>query len=302
MKGHQRSFQHETDKDRMLALARKFSGECVHVLDLPYRFSSWAFDDPENVNLWFDEQGELAAWAVLQSPFWTIDYVFDPASGLHAELLDWSNRRARAQTGTPYSLPAWSVLVFADQGGRISDLEKAGFTCQSGFEQDPWSQVLMHRPGGEPVRAYPPPQGFILRPLAGEDEVPAYVHLHREVFQTRNMTTAWRQRTLKHPAYRSSLDLVVEASGGRLAAFCIAWFDEASREGQIEPLGCHPEFRSKALGRVALAEGLLRLRSLGAETIYVETDDYRNTAFRLYESVGFQVMKVILVYRKTYPD
>jgi len=36
------------------------------------------------------------------------------------------------------------------------------------------------------------------------------------------------------------------------------------------------------------------------KNIFVETDSYRNTAFRLYESFDFQVIKNILVYRKEY--
>jgi ribosomal protein S18 acetylase RimI-like enzyme len=33
-----------------------------------------------------------------------------------------------------------------------------------------------------------------------------------------------------------------------------------------------------------------------------ETDNYQNTAMRLYESVGFQVIREVLVYRKDYND
>jgi ribosomal protein S18 acetylase RimI-like enzyme len=38
------------------------------------------------------------------------------------------------------------------------------------------------------------------------------------------------------------------------------------------------------------------------KSIFVETDTYRNTAFRLYESVGFRVVREVLVYRKDYND
>jgi ribosomal protein S18 acetylase RimI-like enzyme len=67
-------------------------------------------------------------------------------------------------------------------------------------------------------------------------------------------------------------------------------------------LGCHKDFRQYALGRVALAEGLRRLQALGARNIFVETDNYRNTAFRLYQSFGFEVLQDVLVYRKDYGD
>ena len=52
--------------------------------------------------------------------------------------------------------------------------------------------------------------------------------------------------------------------------------------------------------RTALTEGLRRLHAHGAQNIYVETDSFRNTAFALYESVGFEVIQDVLVYRKDY--
>jgi hypothetical protein len=60
------------------------------------------------------------------------------------------------------------------------------------------------------------------------------------------------------------------------------------------------DFRQYALGRVALSEGLSRLKSLGARNIFVETDSYPNTAFRLYETFDFQVNQNVLIYRKVY--
>ena len=65
-------------------------------------------------------------------------------------------------------------------------------------------------------------------------------------------------------------------------------------------LGSHKDFRQYGLGRVALSEGLRRLQSLGAQNIFVETDNYRNTAFRLYESFDFQTIEDVHVYRKDY--
>jgi len=302
MKLFQHPFLGEVDKSRMSALARELAVVNLHVIDLPYRLSSWALDDPNNVALWFDEYQQLAGWAVLQSPFWTIDYVFHPTAEaqLHAEILAWADRRARSVLDTPFGRPAWFVNVFEEQTDRIHVLEQAGFQCQADVGENSWSKVLMRRSTRTPVKRYPPPAGFTVRPLAGEAEVEAYVQLHQSVFESTNMTVDWRARTLKHAAYKRDLDIVIESPDGRLAAFCICWFDETSGDGQVEPLGCHKDFRRSALGRVALSEGLHRLQSLGAKNIFVETDNYRNTAFRLYQSFGLRVLKNVLVYRKDY--
>ena len=147
------------------------------------------------------------------------------------------------------------------------------------------------------------PAGFTVRSLAGECEVETYVALHRAVFESKSMTIAWRARTLRHPDYRADLDLVAVAPDGRLAAFCIGWLDthlEPDIRGQIEPLGVHPDFRHLGLGRAILSEGIRRLHLHGAEHIYVETDNYRNAALELYESVGFRVIRDVWVYRKDY--
>ncbi len=298
----QRSFSHESDKYQMSTLARQFSGDNLHVIDLPYRLSSWVFDNPDNIGLWFNEKQQLIAWAVLQTPWWTIDYVYDSAVdlNLHHEILAWAEHRARAAINTAYGHPAWFVMIFSGQVNRIYDLEQAGFQCQSNVGDDSWSSVLMRRSVEKPVKVYKPPVGFTVRSLVGENEVKDYVDLHQSVFESKNMTVDWRLRTLKHPFYKPELDIVVESPYGRLVAFCICWFDENSHEGQVEPLGCHKDFRQYALGRVALSEGLHRLQSRGAKNIFVETDCYRNTAFRLYESFDFQVIQDVLVYRKDY--
>ena len=299
----QRTYSTEQDKYLMSALARQCSENNLHVVDLPYRFGSWAFDNPENINLWFDENQQLVAWAVLQSPFWTIDYVCHPEqeSHLHREILSWANQRAQIAHNTPYARPAWFVMVFSGQNNRIRDLENAGFKCQSDVGEDSWSKVLMRRSSQTPVKVYKPRSAdFTVRSLAGEKEVQNYVELHQSVFESKNMTIDWRMRTLQHPNYMPELDIVVESSNGNLVAFCICWFDKNSMTGHVEPLGSHKDFRQYALGRVALSEGLRRLQSLGAQNIFVETDNYRNTAFRLYESFDFQVIQDVLVYRKDY--
>ncbi len=288
----------------MSALAHQCPENNLHVIDLPYRLSSWAFDDPENIGLWFDENQQLVAWATLQTPFWTIDYVChaEYEAYLHREILSWADQRAQATQNTIYEHSAWFVMVFSGQTNRIHDLENAGFKCQSDVGADSWSKVFMRRSSLTPVKVYEPRSGFQVRSLAGEKEVDNYVELHRSVFESKNMTTDWRRRTLKHPDYIPELDIVVESPNGRLVAFCICWYDRNSMAGHVEPLGSHKDFRQYALGRVALSEGLRRLQSLGAQNIFVETDNYRNTAFRLYESFGFQVIQDVLVYRKDYGD
>jgi len=297
-----RAYTGPADLLPMADLANRYPSAHLRRTDLPYRFSSWALDDPENGRLWFTADGRLAAWAVMQSPWWTVDIACTPGEedALLPEVLAWVGERARALKGTIYELPCWFVDAFADQDTRIRCLDAAGYLSQANVGEDSWTKVFMERSADLPVKEYRIPAGFTVRPLAGEAEVEAYVELQRAVFGTKNMTVAWRARTLRHPDYLPNLDLVVAAPDGRLAAFCICWLNRHGEQisGQVEPLGCHEDFRRYALGRVVLAEGLRRLRDCGAEKIYVETDNYRNTALRLYESVGFRTIRDVWMFRK----
>ena len=300
-----REFSGEADIQAMMALARLAPGENLHIIDLPYRLSSWALDHPGTVGLWVNAEGQLLAWAVLQTPFWTLDCVCHPDSGesLHRRVLAWADARALAVLDTPAGHPRWFVTVFSDQAGRLRDLEEAGFASQADVGEDSWSKVLLCRPAEMPVPGYSLPAGFEIRPLAGEQEVEAYVGLHRAVFGSRNMTAAWRARTLRCPEYQADLDLVAVAPDGRLAAFCVCWLDANLAEGpggQIEPLGVHPDLRNLGLGQAILSECLRRLSFRGANRVYVETDQSRNVALGLYEALGFRPVRDVLVYRKDY--
>ncbi|MGE5224852.1 MAG: GNAT family N-acetyltransferase [Omnitrophica WOR_2 bacterium] len=300
MNASQREYSGETDLKAMIALAHSSPADNLHVLDLPYRLSSWALDDPGNVGLWVDAEGELLAWAVMQAPFWTVDCVCQPQAekNLYRQILAWADQRACTS-----GRPAWYFNVFARQADRIDVLEEAGFVSQANVGEDSWSKVLLQRPAQVPVTGSTLPAGFTIRPLAGEKEVEAYVQLHRTVFESKNMTAEWRARTLLRPEYISDLDLVAAAADGSLAAFCIGWLSrdhESKPCGQIEPLGVHPDFRKLGLGRAILSEVLQRLSRLGAERVFVETDRHRNAALELYEAAGFRPYQDILVYRKDY--
>ena len=299
-----REFSGEPDLQAMMALAHACPTDNLHVVDLPYRLSSWALDDPDNIGMWVNAEGQIQAWAVMQTPFWTIDYVSHPRAdeSLHRQILASADSRARTALGTSFGHPMWFANVFTWQAERIRDLEESGFTCQADVGQDSWSKVLLQRPAQLPVVDYALPTGFLIRPLGGEDEVEAYVQLHRAVFESKSMTVEWRRRTLRRPGYVSDLDLVAVAPDGRLAAFCICWLDRDLEEpgGQIEPLGVHEDFRKLGLGRALLAEGLRRLHLRGTDRVYVETDRQRKAALELYMAVGFRLIQDVLVYRKDY--
>ncbi len=101
---------HGSDADwpQMKAVVDARPSEHLHVVDLPYRFCSWAFDQPANCSLWEDADGRVVAWAVFQSPFWSIDYAIHPLAPpntLHT-ILAWVDQHARAIQGTAFARPS----------------------------------------------------------------------------------------------------------------------------------------------------------------------------------------------------
>jgi hypothetical protein len=178
----QRKFSRQANLRAMAALVKDFPTDNVHVINLPYRLSSWALDDPGNIGLWFSSGNQRLAWAVLQIPFWTIDFPIHPEADqdLRRKLWDWTDQRAQALLDTPnghptlfeYSLPTgFSICPLAGvrEIEAYVELHRAVFKsrnmtmewrsrtlCQP--EYIPWPGSGGSSPGGSP--------GGILRGLA----------------------------------------------------------------------------------------------------------------------------------------
>jgi len=142
----------------------------------------------------------------------------------------------------------------------------------------------------EPVGVPELPVGFKLRTVRGERDLEQRVAIHRTVWAPSRVTAESYHRVMAAWPYRADLDCVVEAPGGTFAAYVLAWYDEANRAGEFEPVGTHPEHRRRGLGAAVCLYALERLRAEGAGQAVVYTggrlDD--EPARRLYESIGFR--------------
>jgi GNAT superfamily N-acetyltransferase len=228
--------------------------EHVHVVDRPWRLSSWAWSIPGQTRFWSTHDGEVRAWACLQTPFWSLDIGVHPDAekSLLTDVLRWANDRAQALVSTDLGRTMWFAHAFSDQARAIAALEAAGFEPQADTPQ-PWSMVLMrHDPATAPAPASLP-GGFTLRPLNGPSESAAYTALHRAVFNSDSMTEQWRRTVLNDPLYNPELDLVITDPYGRLAALCVGWLaatgPDGHASGQIGPLGVDARYRGVGLGR-----------------------------------------------------
>ncbi len=281
-----RSYSGVADLDAIDSMTAQLA-HALHRIDLPWRLASPATFDPANIRLWESHSGQLVGWAILQFPWHCLDYEILPGphrESVEQDVLIWATDRLTRETtrrGTP--LPFY-VSARSDDPSRIAAVHRAGFKSAG------WSYVHMARDLREPFDTPDMPTGFRIRPLAGEEEVPAYVMAHRAAFGSMNMTTDWRCRTLRYPRYLADLDLVAEAPDGSVAAFCVGWLLQTAGGGhvaQVEPLGVCPEYQRLGLGRALLTNMFQRAREHGATRIEVNAESYNVASRGLYEAAGF---------------
>jgi ribosomal protein S18 acetylase RimI-like enzyme len=153
-----------------------------------------------------------------------------------------------------------------------------------------------------PLPAPQLPSGFTLRTShGGEADARLRAVASHVAFKSGKPFDEYWLRTLRFmqsPVYVPEHEIFVIAPNGQVAAYCIIWTDELTRVGQFEPVGTHPDFQRKGLGKSLLFEGLRRLKSEGMTEACVCSYHDNVAALRLYESVGFQKHKRLLTYQK----
>jgi len=257
----------------------------IHTVDMPYRLTSTWQDQGCEVGMW--EQGDaLLAWAVYQPPWWNLDYAIMPSergSSLERELLAWGQAQMLdygARTGEEF----WgAVELFEDTPNAASTIEHLE---SLGFREFDWSIVRFSISLDRDIPEPEMPEDYTVRPLRGRTEVDRYVALHRAAFGSERMTVPWRLRTLTHPAYRPEIDLVVANAADDPVGFCICWI--RGDVGQIEPLGVHPDYKGKGLGRALEQAALRMMRSHGVRTLLVDHVSLNEKAIGLSLQTGFK--------------
>ena len=116
------------------------------------------------------------------------------------------------------------------------------------------------------------------------------------------MSAQWRLGITRSQGYCADLDLIVVSSDQSAVAFCEAWVDDLrdERVGEIEPLGTHPDFRGKRLGRAVLQEVMRRMAAAGVARVFVEPWDDNAAAGHAYRSLGFRPTFTIPTFAKQY--
>lgn len=154
------------------------------------------------------------------------------------------------------------------------------------------------------VKTIPPRhvvEGFVVRSCRGEPEVADRARAQFGAFNSSAQFERYLERFtnfMRSPVYEPELDIVAMAPDGQVGAFCIVWTDPVNQVGLFEPVGTHPEFQRKGLGKAVMQEGLRKLQERGMRSAIVSTFEDHPAAIKLYESVGFRVVNRLGTYEK----
>lgn len=257
----------------------------IHIVDMPYRIASIWQDQGCEIGIW-EKDSQVIGWAIFQPAWWNLDFVVHPScrgSLLEQEIFSWGVEQMLKYANHTGEEFKGSVELFEDTPNAaqtIYNLQAVGFTP---FD---WSIYRFELELSGELPAEQLPKEYKIRPLQGKSEVQTYVDLHQAAFGSEKMTTAWRNRILLQPAYRSGIDLIIENEAHLPVGFCICWMREDI--GQIEPLGVHPDYQKLGLGRALEKAAHHILGTHGARIINVDHGSYNEKAIVVSQKTGFQ--------------
>lgn len=244
-----------------------------------------------NIRLWMQD-GRLIGWALLSHDEDAFDVFADPrlrGDSLEHEMFAWAVEQMSVHDVVQ------NAGVAEDDEARIHWSEANGFACEQGHI------ILFKRALSGPLDGPPLPEGFSIRTSRGEEDAQLRSVASHAAFGSRKPFEEYWPRTLRFmqsPVYVPQHEIFVSAPEGEVAAYCIVWTDTLNKAGHFEPVGTHPNFQRRGLGKILLFEGLRRLKSEGMSEASVCTNHDNAAAIRLYESVGFQKAKRLLTFRK----
>lgn len=232
------------------------------------------------IRLWV-EDGQVVAWSWLkQDGRELLEHDVHPD---HLDLLDEILDEPAARVAFAYE----------------DDAERRAALARHGFTQPRTPMHYLVRDLAEAPEPLPLPEGFRCR-TAGVDDVAERVAIHREVWSrpdrpSRFTESSYLQVRAEWP-YRESLDCVVEAPGGRFAAYCQCWPDDEHSVGEFEPVGVREEFRRRGLGAAVCTFALQRLHEEGIRQAIVNCNS--PPACALYQSLGFEIHASLVGYSR----
>jgi len=302
-----RHFRDERDLDGMRSLLRagrrsKNGTYYVHTGDINWwlYYPSFGVNLFEHLYVWDDpsKPGRLLAWVLLgYDSYSTFDVVIQPelrGTPLALEMVNWAEQR---MTGILRSLGKDTIRVmwiFEDDTVMDEILRQRGFQPYA-------ADVHMVRSLDEPIQVSGTPDGWTVRACGGLEEVEARAAAQHGAFGSSAPMDQYVGRFrhfMQSGVYNPEWDMVTAREDGKIGAFCITWPDPLNRVGLFEPVGTHPDFQRKGLGKAVMLESLRSLRENGMRQAIVSTAEDNEPGIKLYEAAGFRIVNRLMAYKK----
>jgi len=244
-----------------------------------------------NIRLWI-EKGEMAGWTLLSKEEQAFDVFVAPhlrGSSMEQDMLDWAVENMS-------DLESFETIWVAED----DDVRK-GWLDTNGFLLDQHCTVHLKRSLSGLLDEPSLPPGFSIRCSRGPEDAQLRSACSHAAFGSDMPFEDYWPRTLRFmqsPVYVPGHELFVVSPTGEVAAFCILWTDELTRIGHFEPVGTHPNYQRKGLGKSLLFEALRRLKVEGMYEADLCTNHTNLPAIALYECVGFQIAERLSTYKK----
>jgi ribosomal protein S18 acetylase RimI-like enzyme len=175
-----------------------------------------------------------------------------------------------------------------------------------GYEEVRWSYE-MTRSIADPLPEVSLPEGLSVRPVPEKhyrDLFEAQIDAFRDHWGFVEATEEDYQRFLSDPQFDPTL-WQVAWDGDQIAGMVLNFLDKEEnkeyqrKRGYTENISVRRPYRRKGLARYLLVTSILMFREMGMEETALGVDvNNPNHALNLYESVGYQVDKKYIIYRK----
>jgi GNAT superfamily N-acetyltransferase len=201
-------------------------------------------------------------------------------AGLVDEVIDWYDATAADLDRT--------VLACAGDEFALQRWAAHGYTTDPAALGDTGSWTQLNERDLTDVEQPVLPDGFRFR-TAAEAGPAAAVQAHVDAWAPSTYSAQGYAGLLQTATYRGDLHILVEAPDGTMASSTIMWLDEVNKTAEFEPVGTHPDYRRRGLGRAMLLHGMHRARAAGAThmTVACLGAPGHPRARGLYYSVGF---------------
>jgi ribosomal protein S18 acetylase RimI-like enzyme len=307
MKIEPRSYRDESDLAKMYALLRAGSAAAngtfyAQVGDVNW----WLYYPPfegeiwPHLSLWDDPSDPecLLAWSVIDPNWGAFDVYVQPElrrTPLAEEIYIWAEEHTAAILRA-----AGQDTIRANYISQNDDVVIARLLAR-GFQRTQEDAVCMIQSLDGLLLRPALPDGYTVRGSKGEIEVAVRATAQYNAFTNTapfDIYVERFRRFMRSPVYDPETDVVAVSPDGRIGSFCIVWPDPVTGAGLFEPVGTHPDFRQRGLGKAVMIEALHRLKDRGMNRAIVCTLANNTPGIKLYEAAGFCIIDRMGTYEK----